>query len=103
MICTIIGDADGITLGIGVVTYPGSSDGSLYCYNDGKLEGFFLGGSLGSTDEEVLGYDEGVKVGLFYGEVIGNILGNVDGITLRLDVGTELVSSDRSFDGYNII
>ena len=33
--------------------------------------------------------------------MIGTILGNVDGITLRLDIGTYLGSVDGSFDGYN--
>ena len=33
--------------------------------------------------------------------MLGTILGNVDGITLSLDVGTELVSLDESFDGSN--
>ena len=60
-----------------------------------------LGYSLVSTDGKVLGYDEGIKLGLFDGKVLGNILGNVDGITLVLDVGTDLGSLYVSFDGYN--
>ena len=32
---------------------------------------------------------------------IGIILGNVDGITHRLEIGTYLSSLDGSFDGYN--
>ena len=33
--------------------------------------------------------------------MIGTIFRNVYGITIGLDVGTELGSLDRSFDGYN--
>ena len=40
-------------------------------------------------------------MGISYGKVIGSILENVDGITLRLDVGTELGSLYGSFYGYN--
>ena len=32
--------------------------------------------------------------------MLSNILGDVDGIKLGLDVGTELVFLDGSFDGY---
>ena len=46
----------------------------------------------------VLVFDEGIKLGLFDGKVLGTILGNADGITLRLDVGTELGYLDGSFD-----
>ena len=51
-----------------------------------------LGCSLGLTDGKVTVSDEGMKMGLFYGKGIVTILGNVDGITLGLDVGTDLVS-----------
>ena len=57
--------------------------------------------SLGYTYGKVLGSDEGIKLGLFDDKVLGNILVNVDGITLRLDIGTELGSLDVYFDGYN--
>ena len=40
-------------------------------------------------------------MGLSDGKVLGAVLGNVYGITLRVDVGTYLVSLDRYFDGSN--
>ena len=60
-----------------------------------------LGGSLGYNDVKFLGYDEGIKLGSTYGKVFVPILGNVDRITLGIDVGTNLNSLDRSFDGSN--
>ena len=33
--------------------------------------------------------------------MLGVVLVNVDGITLGIDVGTELISLDESFDGSN--
>ena len=57
-----------------------------------------LGCSLGYTDGKVLGSGEGIKLVYNDGKVPVNILGNVDEITLELDVGTELGSLDRSFD-----
>ena len=33
--------------------------------------------------------------------MFGNILGNVDGITLRIGIGTELCTLDGPIDGYN--
>ena len=36
-----------------------------------------------------------------YDKVLVTILRDVDGITLSIDVGTELGSLDRSFDGSN--
>ena len=39
-----LGNVDGITLGVYVVTELGSLDGSLNGSNYGKLEGLFLGG-----------------------------------------------------------
>ena len=53
-----------------------------------------LGDSLGSTYGNVLGFYEGIKLGISGGKVIGTILRNVDGITLILDVGTEPGSLD---------
>ena len=41
--------------------------------------------------------DEGIKLGLFYGEVIGTILEDSDGIVLGIAVGTELGYLDGSF------
>ena len=40
----------------------------------------------------MIGYDEGTSLGYDDARVIGPILGNVDGITIGLDVETELVS-----------
>ena len=42
----------------------------------------------------MLGSDEVIKMGIYDGKVIGTILGNVDIITLGLDIGTELGSLD---------
>ena len=41
-----------------------------------------------SNDCKVLGSDEGIKLALSDGKVIGDILGNLYGITLGFDVGT---------------
>ena len=59
-----------------------------------------LRGSLGYTDGEVLVCDEEIKVGSTDGKFLGTILENVDGITLDIDVGTELGYLDGSFDDY---
>ena len=101
MLGNIIGNIYGITLGIDIGTDLGSLDLSLDIYNYYKLEVLLLGSSLRFTDGKVHGSDKGTKLGLFYGKVIGTILGNVDGITLRFDFGTEMVSIDVFFDGYN--
>ena len=53
-----------------------------------------LRGSLGYTDGKVLGYDEGIKMVSTDGKVLVIILGDVDRITLGIDVLTELVSLD---------
>ena len=47
-----------------------------------------IGDSLGSTDGKVLGSDEGIKLEISDGKVLVTILGNIDGITLGLGVGT---------------
>ena len=49
----------------------------------------------------MLGFDEGIKLGLSDGKVIGTILGNVDGIKIGLDVETNLGSVDGSIVGSN--
>ena len=49
-----------------------------------------IGGSCGSTDDKVIGSDEGTKLVSADGKVLGTIIGNVDGIKLGIDVGTEL-------------
>ena len=99
VIGTILEDSDGIVLGIDVGTELGYLYGSFGDSTDGNLEGLLLVGSLVSTDDKVLGFYEVVKLGLFDGEVIGTILGDVGGITLGIDVVTELVSLDGSFGG----
>ena len=48
-IVTILENVDGIKLGINIGTELGSLDGSIDGSNDDKLEGLFLGDSLGST------------------------------------------------------
>ena len=98
---TIIGNAYGITLGIDVERELGSLDGSFNCYNGSKPEGLFLRDSLGSTDGKVIVSDEGIKLVTTDSKVLGTLLENVDGITLRLDVGTELGYLDGPFDGSN--
>ena len=60
--------------------------------NDLKLEGLLIGDSLVYTDGKVLVSGEGTKLGLFYVELFDTILGNVDGITLGLDIRTDLGS-----------
>ena len=47
-----------------------------------------LGGSLESTDDKAIGYDEVIKLGSTDGKVLCTILGTVDGITLGLDIVT---------------
>ena len=55
----MLGNVDGITLGLSVKIELGSLDGSSDGLNDVKLEGIFLGDSLGSTDGKVVGSNEG--------------------------------------------
>ena len=88
MLDTILGNVDGITIGIDVATDLGSLHISLDGYDDCKLEGLLLGDSLEYTDGKVRGSDEGINLGSTDGKVIGTVLGNVDGITLGIDVGT---------------
>ena len=56
---------------------------------------------LVSTDGKVFGSDEVIILGLFDGKVLGTILRNVDGITLALDVGTNMGYLYESFDYSN--
>ena len=44
-----------------------------------------------STGGKVIDCDEDIKLGSFNDKVLGTILGNVDGITFRIDVGTYLI------------
>ena len=84
----ILGNLDGITLGIHVETELVSLDGFFDSYNNRKLEGVFFGGSLWYTDGKIPGSDEGFKLVYNDGKVIGSILVNLDVITLGLDDGT---------------
>ena len=56
---TILGNIDIITLGIYIGTKLGFLVGSFDVSNESKLEGLLLGDSVGSTDGELLGSDEG--------------------------------------------
>ena len=92
LIGSIFENVDGITLGLDVGTDIGSIDRPFDISNDGKLEGLFIGDSLVFTGGKVLGSDKGIKMGSTDAEVLGVILVNVYGITLVLDVGTDLGS-----------
>ena len=95
MIGNILGNLDGTILVINVGTDLGPLYGSFGGCNDSKLGGLLLVDSLGSTDSNILGFDEGIILGLFDCKVFGTILGNVDGIILRIIVGTYTGSSYR--------
>ena len=56
---------------------------------------------MGYTDSKLIGSDEGIKLGYIDSKLIRTIVENVDGITLRIDFGTELGSLYLSFDSYN--
>ena len=60
-----------------------------------------IGCSLVSTDDKFLCSDEGIKLGSTDGKVLGIILVNVYGITLGLDVATELGFLEEFFDYFN--
>ena len=66
-----------------------------------KLEGLLLRDSLGSADGNVLVYSEGIKLENSYGKLFETILGNVNKITLGLDVWTDLGSLYGSLHGSN--
>ena len=57
---------------------------------------------MGSTDGNVLGSDEVIKVGISDGKVLGDILVYVYIITLDIDAGTELGSLDGSYGVGNL-
>ena len=101
MLGTIIGNIYGITLGMDVGTELISLDGSFDVFNDGKLEGLLLGGSLGYTGSKFLGSDECIKLISTDGKVVGTILGDFFGVTLGLDDETDMGSLDIFFDCFN--
>ena len=101
MIGTILGDVDMIIRGLDVETCLGSLDGLFDDSNDGKLDGLFLVSSLWYTHGKVLGSDKGIKLWISFVKVLGTMLWNVYGITLGLDIETELGSLDGSFDGFH--
>ena len=86
MLGTIIRNVYVITLGIYVGTDLGYLDGSFDGYNDGKLEVLFIGYSMGYKYGKVLVSDEGIKMGPTPGKVLYNILEDVYGITLGINV-----------------
>ena len=101
VLVTILGSVDGIKLVIDDGTYIGSFYGLFDGSNHGKLESVLPGDSIWFTDGKVIGSDKVSKLSLFDGKVIATILGNVDEVTIALDVGTELGSLYRSFDYSN--
>ena len=78
-----------------------SLDGSFGDSTGDNIEGLLIVDSMGSTDNKIFISEEGIQLGSTDGNVIGTLLGNVDRITLGIDVGTNLNSLDRSFDGSN--
>ena len=76
-----------------MVTLNGSFDYS----NDVIHEILLFGDSLVSTDVKVIGYNEGITLRCTDGNCFDTILGNVDGITLWLDVGTKLGTLDKLY------
>ena len=78
----MLGNIDGITLGLNDRTELGSLDESFDDSNAGKLEWLLLVYSLEYSGGSVLSSDEGIKLGVFYDKVLGTILGNVYWITL---------------------
>ena len=84
-----------------IETYLWSLHRSFDSSNNGNLEGLLLGYSLEYADGKVLSSDDDNKLLLFVGKVLGTILGDVHGITLGLDIWTELGSLGESVDGSN--
>ena len=96
---TILGNVYRITLGIDIGIELGSLDVSFDGSNGGKFEGLLIEDSLGYTDGKLISSDEGINLEYTDDKMLGNILGNVHGITLAIDIGTELVSLYVLFDG----
>ena len=99
VIFTILRNVDGITLGLDVETQLGYLDVPFDGSNNDNLKELFLGDSLEYNGGKFIGSDEVIKVGYTDGKVLGTILGNVDGIIIDFDVGTELEYLDGFFDG----
>ena len=98
---TILGNVYGITLGHDVRIDQGFLDGSFDGYKNDKLEELLIGDSLVYNFDKLFGSNKGIKLGLYHGKGIGNIIVNVDRITLGIDVETELSSLDGSLHGSN--
>ena len=94
VIDTILVNVYGITLGLDVGTELVSLDGSFDGFSYGILDGLLLADALGYTDGKVNVSDADIKLVYTDGKLIGSILRDVDGITLGLDVGTDLGSLD---------
>ena len=84
---TILGNGDDITLGLDVGTHQYSSHRSFDGSNNGDIEVVLLRDELESSDVKVIESDEGIKPGIYNDEGLDNIIVNVDGIALKLDVG----------------
>ena len=82
----------GITLEIGVGKELVYLDVFLDNSNYKKLEVLLLGGLLGHAGDKVSVSNEGIKLGKSDGKVLGTIFGDVDEITLGIDVGKRLVA-----------
>ena len=101
VIDTILGNLDGVILGIDDETNLVYLDESFDDYNESKVEGLFREGSFLSTGGKVLGSDEGIKLGLFDGKVLRTILWNVYAIIFVIDFGTNMGFIDGSSDQSN--
>ena len=97
---TMFVNVDGIIIGLDVGTDLASLDRYFGSYNDGKFQSLLIGNALEYTDDKMLGFDEGIKLGYIESKVNGTILINVYEISRGLDVGTHLGSLDGYFDGY---
>ena len=60
-----------------------------------------LGGSLGYNHGKAIGSYEGTRLGSTDGKVLVTILGNINRITVRIDIRTELGFLDVFFYGSN--
>ena len=74
---TIIENVYGIKLGIYVRTELGSLDVYLDGSNDGKLEGFLLGGWLGPSESKVIGSGKNMKIRSTSVELLSTIIEDV--------------------------